>query len=189
MTYKICLRCCKKKDLSEYTPHKRSHLGVLPRCKPCQAELAREYRRVNKEKVRQYDREFKRKEYQADPDKFRKRKKEEYWSDPDKFRKRNIEFYSKNRELYYNQARLRGKRVKRATPQWLTSEQKKAILAMYALRDKLEKISPVRLNVDHIVPLKGRNVCGLHVPWNLQLLEEGLNKSKSNKPEETNFDV
>jgi hypothetical protein len=62
-----------------------------------------------------------------------------------------------------------------ATPVWLTSAQKKEILAVY--RDANRSA----LTVDHIVPLRGRDVCGLHVPWNLQLLSKPDNSKKGNR--------
>ena|ERR1017187_1681536 len=67
-----------------------------------------------------------------------------------------------------------------ATPKWLTKEQLKEIQSYYELAKELQWLSEEPLEVDHIVPLQGKNVSGLHVPWNLQILPESLNCRKSN---------
>ena len=68
-----------------------------------------------------------------------------------------------------------------ATPIWLTKEQKSHITDFYWLAKDLEAISGQKYHVDHIVPLQGKQVCGLHVPWNLQVIPADINISKSNK--------
>jgi len=73
---------------------------------------------------------------------------------------------------------LQGKRRARklrATPNWLTLDQEAEIRAWYARALAANK------TVDHIVPLQGKIVCGLHVPRNLQLLTFSENASKGNR--------
>lgn len=62
-----------------------------------------------------------------------------------------------------------------ASPPWLTKEHKREIRKLYKLGREMG------LHVDHVVPLRGKQVCGLHVPWNLQLLAPVENMQKHNK--------
>lgn len=69
-------------------------------------------------------------------------------------------------------------------PKWLTKENKLQIKAMYALATSLNKSTGIQWHVDHIIPLQGKTVSGLHVPENLQVIQGSLNARKKNKFDE-----
>ena len=86
-----------------------------------------------------------------------------------------------------NKAKVNANNTKRraaqynATPKWLTKEHLNEIEQFYVEAQELQWLSNEPLHVDHIIPLQGENVCGLHVPWNLQILPASHNIRKSNR--------
>lgn len=78
-----------------------------------------------------------------------------------------------------------------ATPAWLTEQHHRRIEEYYVEAERLTRETGEPWEVDHIVPLLGRfitidgarvrEVCGLHVPWNLRVIPSQDNRSKSNK--------
>lgn len=95
--------------------------------------------------------------------------------------------YKKNNpdKVSFYESRRRATKLQ-AQPKWLSKDQQNEIKAIYKLRDELQWLNDPSdpLTVDHIIPLQGELVSGLHVLWNLQILPRSKNCSKSNKFEE-----
>lgn len=70
-----------------------------------------------------------------------------------------------------------------ATPNWLTKDQKERIKDVYNHMRDCRAVTGEPYEVNHVVPLRGENVCGLHVPWNLEVLPRYVNTAIGN-----NFD-
>lgn len=106
-----------------------------------------------------------------------------------KYREGNLEA-ARKRELAWRQAnpskvKARKQRYKdsrqQAAPNWLTEHQYAEMDKFYEEARRLTASTSIVHHVDHIVPLNGKTVCGLHVPWNLQVLPAIENIRKSNK--------
>jgi 5-methylcytosine-specific restriction endonuclease McrA len=80
---------------------------------------------------------------------------------------------------FYTQKRHAAKLCR--TPIWLTQNQLLQIKSIYSEAAELTKLLGEWYEVDHIVPLQGKTVSGLHVPWNLQILTAKENGIKGNR--------
>jgi 5-methylcytosine-specific restriction endonuclease McrA len=114
----------------------------------------------------------------------------------DKKREINLKWREENREQHNStnriwslknkplkaslQAKRRAAKLQR-TPAWLTAEDHRLMADYYQMAKELETLFPWKQHVDHIVPLQGKLVSGLHTPLNLQILSEASNLKKSNK--------
>lgn len=87
----------------------------------------------------------------------------------------------RNPEAVQASANAWKRRARHAMPKWLTPAHKAQIRAMYLAARRLTRETGVKHVVDHIVPLRSEQVCGLHVPWNLQILTHEANCVKGNK--------
>lgn len=77
----------------------------------------------------------------------------------------------------YDRLALRGTRL----PPWANID---AIRAIYKEAKRQTKETGIPHQVDHIIPLRGRNVCGLHVESNLQIITKNENLKKKNSFQE-----
>lgn len=77
--------------------------------------------------------------------------------------------------------KARRRKHKNATPPWLTRKQKGEIRQLYEMAITMTKTTGEQYVVDHIIPLRSPDVCGLHVPWNLRVITQEENLRKSNK--------
>ena len=141
--------------------------------KEARAAYMREYRKRNPEKIRAIEKATKlrnREKVLARKKRYREQAKEKIYA-------YNKAYEKANRGMTAAIcARKRYKRVK-ATPPFADFEKIKAV---YREANRLSKETGVTHHVDHIVPINGKTVCGLHVSWNLQVLPAIANIRKSN---------
>lgn len=115
------------------------------------------------------------------------------WNNSEAYKQYKTELHHKNAQAYIektrvwriqnphkhnsNNARRRANQVS-ATPAWANKED---ITRFYEIAKWMSNLYGKSFQVDHIIPLQGKTVCGLHIETNLQILEAFANSSKSNK--------
>lgn len=181
--------------MTAYSSNKTALDKLCPTCKTCISAYNKAYREANKQKLQDYQTEY----YQANAEAIKERtqqwyadtretrleaykeqyqqKKEqqaayytEVYQDPEKREERcerSRKWRKDNPEKLLAQIAYRRAKKLKATPAWAD---KAAILAIYKECVRITKETGVEHQVDHIIPLNGNLVSGLHVETNLQIL-------------------
>lgn len=119
--------------------------------------------------------------YAKNKDDIQKKRAKYYIDNPDKKEKRNQRIrdnYSGNTEYHVEKSSRRRRNIKQATPSWYDE---KAMIRLRKIRNIMKKAHNVSFHLDHIVPINGKNVCGLHWHGNIQIITSCENLKKSNK--------
>lgn len=185
-TVKKCTKCGEEKPLEGFYV-----IGTLadgsPKyssaCRPCHGRQGRAaraaWKKRNPEKVAAHRRKYSKALKERDPEGVKEMNRRAY--------KAHV---AKNPEAERERLRLKSARRRKQYP-WkkraegaLERAIRRQACPAWADRDALREIyrtCPPGHHVDHIVPIRGKNVCGLHVPWNLQHLPSAENLRKGNK--------
>jgi len=166
---KRCSKCKQSKNTDCFYSNKSTKDGLSYWCAKCNKNYANSFYKTDKYKILVETNKEQRSQYMKE------------------WRKKNIEKiiehdkqrYRKDKHRYIAASAKRRSKKINATPAWADMSLIKSIYAMRLLMDELNPF--VKHHVDHIIPLQGKNVCGLHVHNNLQILTAQQNLEKSAK--------
>ena len=173
----ICRVCAIAKSLIEYPNHKAYANGKETRCKSCLSEYRKRKWQENLEKSRGYGHKYKSKNRQL----ISVRNKEYVLNNPKKRKQTMHEYRQRTKPLQASYTRKRQAAKMNRTPAWLTDFDKLKIKCIYSIAAMLTRENKEEWTVDHIIPLQGKLVSGLHVPSNLQVMRGSENYAKINK--------
>ena len=184
-TMKTCTVCKTAQPLENFAKAKGTKDGLNYRCRQC----GKDYYARNRERFSEYRREKNLK----DPESNRQRVAKWQRENREKKNENNRKWLAKNKEsmvqtrrkwVESNPAKVGATWARRrcaklmATPSWADKD---AILAIYEECDRLTAETGIKHNVDHIIPLTSKLVCGLHCEFNLRAIPAHENFKKGNR--------
>lgn len=187
---KACTKCGVTRGGDGF--HKRPNGTLQSHCKVCANARAQAWRKKNPERARAHDARY----ASENRPLVNQRKREQRAANPEasretvrKWRAQNLDRARRASRAWYaaNPVRSRAQEAKRraaklqAFAAWADTE---LIQDIYAYA-RIMREHGVDCHVDHIVPLQGRTVCGLHTHDNLTVLLPEHNQAKSNRLKET----
>ena len=144
-----------------------------------QIEFSKQYYIKNKKQISQTKKEYR----DANKEIIATTKKLNYEKYKEKHLAQKKEYRALNKGKINALNAARKKVIKQQTPKWVGTTDKWFILETYELAALRTEMFGFSWNVDHIIPLQGKIVSGLHVPNNLQVIPAIENIRKKNKYE------
>lgn len=146
-------------------------------CKPCISAYHKAYRETNAEKIAAQKAEWK----QANKERVAAKDKAYAEAHPERRAKARRKWVEENPGKDTAAKALNAQKRKKRIPTWLSEDDKWMIEQAYELAALRTKMFGLAWHVDHIIPLNGKRVSGLHVPANLQVVSWIDNLKKYNK--------
>ena len=174
MMKKNCSMCGDEKVMADFHKDAKRKDGHTGLCKPCARAKARAWAGENPEKKKEQDAAY----YIANRKKSLAQSMAWARAHPEVVRAKNSAWAKANLAIVNAKtARHRARRFC-ATPAWANEF---FIEEAYDLAQRRTKATGFEWNVDHIVPLNSKKVCGLHVENNLRVIPKKANQVKSNR--------
>lgn len=152
-------------------------------------EMRREYKRKWNEQNRSHMFQYNKKWQSENVEKVSRYREEYYKQNKDVVTERVIKWQRQNPEKYADKSKRHytsnkdkfATRVVKRRAMLLRASVGDGVEKVYSQLYRYAKLLSGNLEVDHIIPLQGENVKGLHSSENLCLLPQSINRSKSNK--------
>jgi hypothetical protein len=161
--------------------HFSARRAATGECLTCRDVALAEWRVKNPDKVQQHNRA----QYEKFSSKIVAGVKRYRDKNRDKLNKQKRQYAKANRHIFNKlQAKRKAAELQR-TPAWLTADDFWLIEEAYDLAALRTRMFGFAWHVDHVVPLQGKLVSGLHVPTNMQVIPGDDNRRKSNTFEVT----
>ena len=165
---KYCSKCKQNKALNFFNKNKAQKDGFQNYCKDCGRNANKNSYKKNSKDICKKTSIYKK----INLDKVKQKNKEYYDQNKEKVLEKCSNWAKNNREKCNQKLMKRIAQKRKAIPPWFEKEK---VALVY------KKAKEWGFAVDHIVPLQGKNVCGLHCWANLQLLDQSLNSAKGNR--------
>ena len=169
---KKCTHCKLEKPFCDFYKKKRPNrrVGLRTWCKSCEYEADKLRLGTPSQKIKKAAYDKRRREARGES---LKQKYRDYYAKTKPERRAKVKAWQLSNPGKHNSYSAQGKvAVLRASPPWVDR---------IAIRSIYEMAKITGMEVDHIIPLRHSLVCGLHVPWNLQLLTKTENCRKRNR--------